>query len=139
MPIINTLKGRLILVFGFFLLIVMSAVSPMIFDKMKGLILTKHIISAQRLAHTGAIPIIAEIDEIYSLLPQYILDRSKKGDFFYSLAILEIVLRIKKARALRRVELHFLLKEIGFIEKTNMNLEVALSNIKKIRFNSTLF
>ena len=58
MPIINTLKGRLILVFGFFLIIVMSAVSPMIFNKMKGLILTKHIISAKRLAHTGAIPII---------------------------------------------------------------------------------
>jgi signal transduction histidine kinase len=36
----------------------MSAVSPLIFNKMKELILTKHIISAQRLAHTGAIPII---------------------------------------------------------------------------------
>ena len=58
MTIFNTLKGRLILVFGFFLIIVMSAVSPMIFNKMKGLILTKHIVSAQGLTHTGAIPII---------------------------------------------------------------------------------
>ena len=58
MTIVNTLKGRLILVFGFFLIILMSAVSPMIFNKMKGLILTKHIVSAQRLTHTGAIPII---------------------------------------------------------------------------------
>ena len=58
MKIINTLKGRLIFVFGFFLLIVMSSVSPIIFNKMKELILTKHIISAKRLTHTCAIPII---------------------------------------------------------------------------------
>ncbi len=36
----------------------MSAVSPIIFNKMKNLIITKHMVSAQRLAHTGAIPII---------------------------------------------------------------------------------
>ena len=58
MTIINTLKGRLIIVFGFFIIVIMSAISPMIFNKMKSLIVTKHIVSAQRVTHTGAIPII---------------------------------------------------------------------------------
>jgi len=56
--IFNTLKTKLIVVFGFFLVIIMSAVSPLIFNKMKDLILTKHIESTQRLTHTGTIPII---------------------------------------------------------------------------------
>jgi signal transduction histidine kinase len=78
MTIINTLKGRLILVFGIFLIIVMSAVSPIIFNKMKELILTKHIISAQRLTHTGAIPLIDAMlsNSVGNLIPNEYIHNS---------------------------------------------------------------
>ncbi len=54
----TTLKSRLFLVFGSLMVIVMFIASIIVFEKMKSLILEKHLESAQRVTHMGTIPLV---------------------------------------------------------------------------------
>tara|TARA_B100000809_G_C15129748_1_gene527824 strand:+ start:796 stop:2223 length:1428 start_codon:yes stop_codon:yes gene_type:complete len=54
----TTLKSRLFLVFGSLMVIVMFIASITVFEKMKSLILEKHLESAQRVTHMGTIPLV---------------------------------------------------------------------------------
>ncbi|MDC0235037.1 HAMP domain-containing histidine kinase [Candidatus Marinimicrobia bacterium] len=54
----TTLKSRLFLVFGSLMVILMFIASITVFEKMKTLILEKHLESAQRVNHMGTIPLV---------------------------------------------------------------------------------
>ena len=54
----TTLKSRLFLVFGSLMVIVTFIASIIVFEKMKSLILEKHLESAQRVTHMGTIPLV---------------------------------------------------------------------------------
>ena len=54
----TTLKSRLFLVFGSLMVIIMFIASITVFEKMKSLIVDKHLESAQRVTHMGTIPLV---------------------------------------------------------------------------------
>jgi len=54
----NSLKGRLFIVFGSLLIAILSFISLLVFQEIKGLVLDKNMETVQQIAHTGTIPLV---------------------------------------------------------------------------------
>ncbi|MBT3999393.1 MAG: hypothetical protein HOF03_05625 [Candidatus Marinimicrobia bacterium] len=54
----DSLKGRLFIVFGSLLIAVLTFISLLVFQEIKGLVLEKNMETVQQIAHTGTIPLV---------------------------------------------------------------------------------